>query len=237
MLGDLTDTDFDEILGKFGALQLELLLALRGALKTRRIGLDFLRWSGSPDGKLALDDAMHQLACDYRFSLSGASQLMKPCSDVGMIQIPPIYGSGRFSDDSFSRCHVVDISERFGRLFPNHRIMCRDSVELFPYCLGVASPNVEIVKALGTRPYADCLMIAHLLDDAQDNAASPLLTTRSNLFCVEDGLGGGHECIVELWNHEGWHLDAFTARDERIFEPGCRVFSPGGVRKDVRLRK
>ena len=230
MLNDTSDRDFADLLGKLGAVQLDMLIMLREALFQRKIGPDFLRWAGTGDGKAAFEGAMARTAYAYRVSIAGASELLRFLPHPGIIPLPAVSEKQRFEPCMLTQYGVVEMTDRFRDLLAEHWIMPCDAVGVSPYLLQCPAPAGDIVLALGTRPYANCSMLMHFLAGANDSR-TPLLTVHSNLFCMADVLGA-EPCIVELWNNGGWHLDAHIPGDldGKPLDPNARVFVPLGMR-------
>lgn len=229
--------DFKDLLGKLGTLQLDVLMALRDAFGARNIGPDFFRWVGTPDCKVAFDVAMTGVTHAYRVSLAGASELFTFLTEPGIFDVPEVPEVFSFEVAMLTDrgCSVVEMTQRFRDCFPPHSVPVRPKLRVSPYVLTCASLPSNVILACGMRPYADWYMLREMLGAANSRsigAWSPLLTTRSNLFCMLDAYQV--PCIVELWNDSGWHLDAHGSKDRGdfsdLFEPGYRMFAPVGTR-------
>lgn len=229
----LSDTELVNFLGRLGAAQLEMTLALRTALFGRSIGEDFFRWISTPDGHAALEEAMGRLGYSYRVSLTGASDLLVSPNLCESFPVPGVSETFLFQSCMLADCGVVEMTDRFRDLFPNETIFSRPGVLMSAHPLQCASRYGDIVLALGTRPYSDRQTLMALLADANVSASSHLHTTRSNLFCMV--ARHGDPCIVEAWSDAGWHLDAHATDDagvdRKLFDPGCLVIAPVGTRE------
>lgn len=239
---EISSTELSDALTRIGAFDLDLTLALRNALLERDIGGDFLRFAGTYHGKMALDSVCARLAHTYQVSLAGASKLFQFLRDPGTFITREVPEDYQFDPFALAELGVVEVTASFRTYFPTHFVPARPAERVSPYVMQCAARFEDVILACGARPYADCHMLCSMLSEANQHGGHSLyrqittlrklpilLTTRFNLFCMLNVFD--EPCIVQAWNHDGWHLDAFRSGDyTQPLQPGCGLFVPVGVR-------